>query len=213
MSRNTKRIWKGNLVTKEMTASALAFLLFVGLGGVLFSAAPQAADEPSKETPAATQPATDADKKAAEPDKKEDAKAAPAAAAGGSMSPIDRVNSTEKGKLKNPYTGDAKAIEEGHHLFLANSCNGCHGGTGGGGMCPPLTNQTWVYGSDDDTLFRLITLGSKDLQAHGYTRKGRENVVGPMPAYAEIIKKEDDVWKIIAWIRSIWRYGDKGRTW
>jgi hypothetical protein len=31
---------------------------------------------------------------------------------------------------------------------------------GGGGMGPLLTNQVWVYGSDDDTLFRLISLGS-----------------------------------------------------
>jgi hypothetical protein len=28
-------------------------------------------------------------------------------------------------------------------------------------MCPPLTNDTWVYGADDDTLFRLIALGSE----------------------------------------------------
>ncbi len=25
-------------------------------------------------------------------------------------------------------------------------------------MRPPLTNDTWVYGSHDDTLFRLIAL-------------------------------------------------------
>ena len=41
-------------------------------------------------------------------------------------------------------------------------------------MCPPLTNDTWVYGGDDDTLFRLITLGSDELQKAGYVRKGRE---------------------------------------
>ncbi len=45
-------------------------------------------------------------------------------------------------------------------------------------MCPPLTNDTWVYGGDDDTLFRLVVLGSDELQKAGYTRKGRENVVG-----------------------------------
>ena len=33
-------------------------------------------------------------------------------------------------------------------------------------------------------------------------RKGSENVVGPMPPYGEIITAEDDIWKIIAWIRA-----------
>jgi len=64
---------------------------------------------------------------------------------------------------------------------MSAGCNGCHGGTGGGGMGPPLTNPVWVYGSDDDTLFRLISLGSDELKKQGYTRKGSENVVGPMP--------------------------------
>ena len=38
-------------------------------------------------------------------------------------------------------------------------------------MGPPLTNPIWVYGSDDDTLFR--PLGSDELQKQGYSRKGR----------------------------------------
>jgi hypothetical protein len=69
-------------------------------------------------------------------------------------------------------------------------------------MCPPLTNDTWVYGGDDDTLFRLVTLGSDELQKAGYTRKGRENVVGPMPPFGTIIKSSDDLWKILAFVRS-----------
>jgi hypothetical protein len=27
-------------------------------------------------------------------------------------------------------------------------------------MAPPLTNPIWIYGKDDDTLFRVITLGT-----------------------------------------------------
>ena len=75
----------------------------------------------------------------------------------------------------------ASVAEEGHQKYMAAGCNGCHGGGGGGGMGPPLTNQVWVYGKDDDTLFRLIALGSDELQKQGYSRKGSENVVGPMP--------------------------------
>jgi hypothetical protein len=69
-------------------------------------------------------------------------------------------------------------------------------------MCPALTNDIWVYGGDDDTLFRLVTFGSEELQKQGYTRIGRENVVGPMPPFGSIIKNADDLWKILAFVRS-----------
>ena len=113
------------------------------------------------------------------------------------------AESAEKGQLKSPYQDFAKVADEGHKKFMAAGCNGCHGGGGGGGMGPPLTNQVWVYGKDDDTLFRLIALGSDALKAQGYSRKGSENVVGPMPAMGTIVKSGDDMWKIIAWIRSV----------
>jgi len=108
-----------------------------------------------------------------------------------------------KGELKNPYTDYAAVADEGHKKFMAAGCNGCHGGGGGGGMGPPLTNEVWVYGKDDDTLFRVIALGTDALQKQGYVRKGSENVVGPMPVMGGIVKSEDDMWKIIAWIRSV----------
>jgi mono/diheme cytochrome c family protein len=119
------------------------------------------------------------------------------------MTPLDRVAATPKGELKNPYTDHASAAAEGHKKFFSASCNGCHGGGGGGGICPPLTNSVWVYGSDDDTLFRLIALGSVDLQKQGYERKQHEQVTAPMPPFGTILKTDDDLWKIIAWIRSI----------
>lgn len=129
---------------------------------------------------------------------------APAAAAGGAaMTTTQRVDSTPKGQLKNPYKDDnADAVEAGRKVYFSSGCNGCHGGNGGGGMCPPLTNDTWVYGGDDDTLFRLVTLGSDALQAKGYTRKGHENVVGPMPPMGTIVGTDDNLWKILAFVRS-----------
>jgi mono/diheme cytochrome c family protein len=117
--------------------------------------------------------------------------------------PADLVKNTPKGQLVNPYKDtQADIVAEGGKLLASYSCSGCHGGGGGGGMCPPLTNDTWVYGGDDDTLFRLVTLGSDELQKQGYTRKGRENVVGPMPPFGAIIKNSDDLWKIFAFVRS-----------
>ena len=124
------------------------------------------------------------------------------AATGGGGSPLETARNAEKGSLKSPYADYGSVAEEGRNLYLAAGCNGCHG-MGGGGMGPPLTNEVWVYGKDDDTLFRLIALGSDELQKQGYSRKGSENVVGPMPAQGTIVKSDDDLWKIIAWIRSV----------
>ena len=97
--------------------------------------------------------------------------------AGDTTPPLDLVKATPKGGLVNPYrdqlTDPAKLAaigDEGHKKYLSFSCNGCHGGGGGGGMCPPLTNDTWVYSPDDDTLFRLIALGSDGLKQAGYSR-------------------------------------------
>jgi hypothetical protein len=69
-------------------------------------------------------------------------------------------------------------------------------------MCPALTNDIWVYGGDDDTLFRLVSLGSVELQSKGYVRKGNENVVGPMPPMGVIVGNDDNLWHILAYIRS-----------
>ena len=122
--------------------------------------------------------------------------------------PLERAASTPKGQLKSPYADFASVAEEGHRKYMAAGCNGCHGG--GGGMAAPLTNPVWIYGDDDDTLFRVIALGTGKLSPgdafgkQGYIRKGSEFVVGPMPPFGEIIKTDDDLWKIIAWIRSVY---------
>jgi mono/diheme cytochrome c family protein len=119
------------------------------------------------------------------------------------VTPPELIKQTPKGELKNPYNDkEADIVAQGEHLFLSYSCNGCHGGGGGGGMCPPLTNDVWVYEGDDDTLFRLVTLGSDALQKAGYSRKGSENVVGPMPPFGGIIKNSDELWKILTFVRS-----------
>jgi mono/diheme cytochrome c family protein len=125
------------------------------------------------------------------------------APSGEAASSTATAESATKGELKNPYSDFAKVADEGHKKFMAAGCNGCHGGGGGGGMGPPLTNEVWVYGKDDDTLFRLVALGSDGLKKQGYNRKGSENVVGPMPAMGGVVKSDDDLWKIIAWIRSV----------
>ena len=58
-------------------------------------------------------------------------------------------------KLLNPFAGDPEAVKEGRRLYMANGCSACHGPTGGGGMGKPILDDTWVFGSDDETLFKL----------------------------------------------------------
>jgi mono/diheme cytochrome c family protein len=127
----------------------------------------------------------------------------PAAADNAKTSPTDLVNRTPKGQLHNPYKdGDANIVSQGESLFRSYPCAGCHGGGGGGGMAPPLTKGNWIYGGDDDSLFRLVTLGSAELQKNGYSRKGVGTVIGPMPPMGSIVKSSDDLWKMITFIRS-----------
>ena len=157
----------------------------MGCAALLAMTASTAGDTAAAATPAATPAATHG--------------SAPA----GGMPAVDRVNTTPKGQLKNPYQDDnGAAVEAGRKAYFAAGCNGCHGGNGGGGMCPALTNDIWVYGGDDDTLFRLVSLGSVELQSKGYVRKGNENVVGPMPPMGVIVGNDDNLWHILAYIRS-----------
>ena len=175
----------------------------VGMGTGMWGT--QAAEEAA---PAGTTPSTPAP---AAPAGGEAAPAGGGAAAGGACCkagdatpPLDLIKATPQAGLHNPYNGQIDAVaEEGHKKYLSFGCNGCHGGGGGGGMCPPLTNDTWVYQGDDDTLFRLISLGSDALQKAGYPRVKHEVVVGPMPPFGGIIKTSDDLWKVVAWIRSV----------
>jgi mono/diheme cytochrome c family protein len=122
---------------------------------------------------------------------------------GSTMAPVQRADSAPQGTLKNPYKdSDAGVVDAGRQVYMRYGCSGCHGGTGGGGMCPPLTNDVWVYGGDDDTLFRLMAYGSETLQSKGYSRKGAENVVGAMPPMGQIVQTDDDLWRILTFIRA-----------
>jgi mono/diheme cytochrome c family protein len=118
--------------------------------------------------------------------------------------PVNVVKNAPKGTLKDPYDpANATVVAEGHQQFLNHGCNACHGGNGGGGMCPPLNNGVWIYGASDDTLFRLVTLGSQKLQQAGYSRVNEET-----PAYmpqqgGTTLTKAGDLWKIITWIKSM----------
>lgn len=95
-----------------------------------------------------------------------------------------------KPKKLNPYTGNQEAIKEGRRLYFYYSCNGCHGGRGGGGMAGPILGYDWTYGSDDETLFKLITGQIPDQTMP--TKFGKEMT-------------DEEVWKILAFIRTLYK--------
>lgn len=86
----------------------------------------------------------------------------------------------------DPYINNPVALEEGRKLFVWYNCYGCHGGHGGGGMGPSLRDQSWIYGSTDAQIFNSIAQG-----------RGKG-----MPAWGTKIP-EDQIWKIVAYIKSM----------
>ena len=125
--------------------------------------------------------------------------------AGDATPPTELVKQVPKGRLHSPYPDYTKLAKDEDLVkqFRLPGCNECHGGTGGGGICPAVTQGVWFWGNTDDVLFRLITLGSVDLEKEGYKRLTYGTVHAPMPPMGETIKTSDQLWKIIAFIRSI----------
>ena len=99
-----------------------------------------------------------------------------------------------KPKKLNPYTGNAAAIKEGKSLYTMYGCPACHN-SHGGRMGPAVSDDEWVWGGDDETLFKLI--------------KGEiPNQMMP-PAFGAVLT-DDQIWKILAYVRSEYR-GDPAR--
>ncbi len=107
-----------------------------------------------------------------------------------------RAQDQAKPEKLNPFTGNPEAIKEGRNLYFLYGCNGCHGGTGGGGMGRPLSDDEWTFGSDDETLFKLIR-GQIPEQT--------------MPAVFGKVMTEEETWKVLAFIRSLYK-GDPSRV-
>jgi mono/diheme cytochrome c family protein len=100
----------------------------------------------------------------------------------------------DKPKKLNPFNGVPEAVAEGRTLYMQAGCPGCHG-MGGGGMCPSLMDDAWKFGGDDETVFKLIK-GDLPQQT--------------MPAVFGKTLTDEQVWKIIAWMRSIYK-GDPAK--
>ena len=116
-----------------------------------------------------------------------------AANAAAASAPPSAAAATAPPKL-NPFTGDADMAAEGRTLYFQVGCQGCHGGGGGGGMATSVIDDAWTFGSADEVLYRLI--------------KG-EIPEQTMPTVYSVLEDEE-VWKILAFIRSVYA-GDPDR--
>jgi len=96
--------------------------------------------------------------------------------------------------IANPYTGNAAAIQDGRRLWAETGCYSCHGETAEGAVGPDLTDSDWTYRPIDETLFKAIAMGRP-----GTNMVAWGNQLDP-----------DQIWKIIAYIRSLYK-GDPAR--
>jgi cytochrome c oxidase cbb3-type subunit 3 len=87
--------------------------------------------------------------------------------------------------VQNPYADNAYAVSEGQKLYDAYNCSGCHF-HGGGGIGPPLMDNTWTYGSEPQNIYADIV-------------EGRPN---GMPSFRGKIP-DQQVWEIVAFVRSM----------
>lgn len=88
-------------------------------------------------------------------------------------------------EIKNPYTDDPGALAQGRQLYNGFNCAGCHGGSGGGGMGPPLADQDWIYGGSDAQIYATIV-------------QGRPN---GMPSFGHALTGEA-IWKLAAYVKT-----------
>lgn len=87
-------------------------------------------------------------------------------------------------EVKNPLAGNPEAIKQGK-IFFNRDCSPCHGIEARGGRGPDLISGRSTYGEADTTLFKIIS-------------KGLPGTEMPGGSY-----KDDEVWMIIAFLRSL----------
>jgi mono/diheme cytochrome c family protein len=180
----------------RLVAVALLTLSLLGIGGVSWMS--HAAEDMSPGHPSAPEEKSEAKEKDVANKEEECCKA------GDTRPPLELVQLVPPGHLHSPYQDYAKLAKERELVkdFRLPGCNECHGG-GGGGFCPALSQGVWFWGNTDDVLFRLVTLGSADLEKSGFVRIQYGTVHAGMPKMGFAVKTSDDLWRIIAFIRTI----------
>jgi cytochrome c oxidase cbb3-type subunit 3 len=93
----------------------------------------------------------------------------------------------------NPLAGDPQAAAGGGAAFRPY-CTPCHGLHGEGGRGPDLTRGVYSVGDKDSDLYRTIANGVPGTEMSGFAGDLRE----------------EDIWRIVAFIRSIARHDAAG---
>ncbi len=98
---------------------------------------------------------------------------------------------------KNPYNTDKEAIKEGESLYMTG-CSGCHGHEAEGKLGPGLADDYWTYprNETDQGLFELLFGGANGMMG---------------PQYVNF--NTDEMLRIMAWIRSIYKGNPKKAKW
>ena len=89
-------------------------------------------------------------------------------------------------QLRNPYEGNAAALETGKKLFVSYNCVDCHGADGSGAMGPSLADGRWHFGGAPAEVFESIYQGRPE----------------GMPAWGSLISP-DQVWMLVTYVRSL----------
>jgi mono/diheme cytochrome c family protein len=96
-------------------------------------------------------------------------------------------------KLKNPISYSRKSIAQGKSVF-ARYCTSCHGPDGKSevDVVADATDLTapkgWKNGTTDGEIFRSI----------------RDGQGASMPSFRTQIRKEEDLWHLVNFVRSLW---------
>ena len=86
------------------------------------------------------------------------------------------------------YTGDLDAIAEGKVLWKNIGCYSCHGRQAEGGVGPNLSDDVWVYKPTDKSLYNTIFRGRSGTNMVGWSKD----------------LTPDEIWKLVAFIRSLY---------
>lgn len=111
----------------------------------------------------------------------------------------DKPLSRDEAKvLKSPVPNTKASIARGRILYT-NDCTGCHGNDGKAQVdviadATDLTEpKLWKSGSTEGEIFRSI----------------RDGAGISMPPYKNQIRKEEDLWHLVNFIRSLWPEGQR----
>ena len=104
---------------------------------------------------------------------------------------IVAVASGQQGEVRNPHTSPAD-VAAGAKIFRAH-CAECHGLGGEGDRAPKLTTGIFFHGKTDADLLRNISDGI------------------PGTAMPSVFFSPDQVWQIVAYVRSLSRASSAGR--